>query len=284
MGQGVRGRVPAARTAGGALTDPALTDPALVFRLRAAGCVFAEDEARLLLEAADGAELERLVQRRVAGEPLEYVLGWVEFDGFRYAVEPGVFVPRQRSELTVARAAELAARFADPVVVDLCCGNGALGAAVLRRLGTGRLLAADVDATAVRCAERNVGPVGGIALLGDLFAPLPDELRGRVDVLVAHVPYVPTDAIALMPPEAREHEPHTSLDGGPDGLRLFARVAAEAPAWLSSGGCVLMETSTGQVPAAQASLQAAGLDADVAVDDETGATVVLGTSRRTMAS
>lgn len=277
MGQGVRGRVPAPRAAGGALTEPAL-----VARLRAAGCVFAEEEARLLQEAADGAELERLVQRRVAGEPLEYVLGWVEFDGFRYAVEPGVFVPRQRTELLVREAADLSADVCDPVVVDLCCGCGALGVAVLRRLGRGTLVAADVDPTAVRCAARNVEPAGGRVLLGDLFEPLPPELRGRIDVLVANVPYVPTDAIALMPPEAREHEPAVALDGGPDGLRLFARVAAATPAWLSPGGSVLMETGTEQVPRARALVQAAGLTADVVTDDETGATVVVGTSTRTM--
>src|ERR671937_2454043 len=99
-------------------------------RLRAAGCVFADDEARLLREAAASpAELTRLVERRVAGEPLEYIVGWVEFCGLRVAVEPGVFVPRRRKELLARQAATVAQ--AGDVVVDLCCGSGAVGAAVL---------------------------------------------------------------------------------------------------------------------------------------------------------
>jgi release factor glutamine methyltransferase len=146
-----------------------------VARLRAAGCVFAEDEARLLLETATGGDLEALVGRRVAGEPLEYVLGWVEFDGQRWFIEPGVFVPRRRTELMVREAVALGAGRSDPVVVDVCCGCGAVGAAVLRRLGRGRLVAADVDPTAVRCAARNVEPLGGTVLLGDLYDPLPTE-------------------------------------------------------------------------------------------------------------
>lgn len=271
MGEGVRGRGPVARAVGRALTE-------LVARLRAAGCVFAEDEARLLLEAASGSELEGLVERRVAGEPLEYLLGWVEFDGFRYAVEPGVFVPRQRTELLVRDAADLAVDTDDPVVVDLCCGCGALGVAVLRRLGRGTLLAADVEPVAVRCAARNVGMVNGAVLLGDLFDPLPADLRGQVDLLLANVPYVPSDAIALMPPEAREHEARSALDGGTDGLAVFARVAAEARHWLAPGGSLLLETSEGQVPKAVELLRAGGLTPRVVSDDELGATVMVGTA------
>ncbi|WP_324274145.1 hypothetical protein [Blastococcus brunescens] len=102
---------------------PAAVSAAVVGRLRAAGCVFAEDEARLLVaEAGSRARLAELVRRRVAGEPLEHLLGWAEFGGLRVAVEPGVFVPRRRSELLVTEAAVLAPGSA--VVVDLCCGSG----------------------------------------------------------------------------------------------------------------------------------------------------------------
>jgi release factor glutamine methyltransferase len=271
VGEGVRRRGPAAAAAGRTLTDP------LVARLRAAGCVFAEDEARLLQQAAEGPELDRLVARRVAGEPLEYVLGWVEFDGFRYAVEPGVFVPRQRTVLLVREAAALAPADRDPVIVDLCCGCGALGASLVRRLGRGRLTAADVDAAAVSCAARNVEPLGGRVLRGDLFATLPDELGGRIDLLLANVPYVPTDAIALMPPEARDHEPAVALDGGDDGLDVFTRVAAGAADWLATGGSVLMEVSESQLPRARQILHDTGLAVRRSTDEETGATVVIGT-------
>ena len=193
----------------------------LVGRLRAAGCVFAEQEAALLVGAAPSVRaLESMVARRVAGEPLEYVVGWAEFCGLRMVVEPGVFVPRHRTELLVDEAARLLEGVAYPVVLDLCCGCGALGAALAVRREVA-LYAADVDPAAVRCARVNLAEAGGHVFEGDLFDPLPRDLRGRVDVLLANVPYVPTDAIALMPPEARDHELRVTLDGGADGLDVF---------------------------------------------------------------
>jgi release factor glutamine methyltransferase len=252
---------------------------ALVRRLRAAGCVFAEDEARLLRGAAGSpVELEAMTIRRVAGEPLEYVLGWVDFRGLRLVVAPGVFVPRTRTGHLVERAVAVAG--SSPVVVDLCCGNGAVAAAVAAELGPDRvpaeLWASDVDPAAVACARTNLAAYGGRVVEGDLLDPLPDSLRGRVDVLVANTPYVPTDAIALMPPEAREHEARVALDGGPDGLALLRRTAAAAPAWLAPGGHLLVEIAEGQVPAAVAAYESAGLEASVSTSEEYAATVALG--------
>jgi release factor glutamine methyltransferase len=249
-------------------------DTAVVSRLRAAGCVFAEDEARLLVaEAGSPARLESMVRRRVAGEPLEHVLGWAEFCGLRIAVAPGVFVPRRRSELLVGQAAALAPPRA--VVVDLCCGSGAVAAALSAVLDRPEVHAADVDPAAAACARRNL-PAGSVHL-GDLFEALPDGLRGRVDVLVANVPYVPSDAIALMPPEARQHEPRTALDGGPDGLDVARRVVAGAGAWLAPGGCLLFEVGEVQVPAARRLVSSVGLAPRVVSDEDSGATVVVGT-------
>jgi release factor glutamine methyltransferase len=246
---------------------------AVVARLRAAGCVFAEDEAALLVEAAtDDDDLAARVARRVAGEPLEQLLGWAAFDGLRIALTPGVFVPRVRSEFLAERAA--AAARPGSVVLDLCCGSGALGAAVAARVPGVELHAADLDPAAVACARVNLP--GAAVHEGDLFHALPAALRGRVDVLVSNVPYVPTSAIALMPPEARDHEPRLALDGGPDGLAVARRVLAGAPAWLSPGGTVLFETSEAQVPSALAAVSAAGLVPAVDTDDERGATVVSG--------
>ena len=246
--------------------------------LRAAGCVFAEDEAALLLDAAAGDDLERMVVRRVAGLPLEVIVGWAEFCGLRIEIDPGVFVPRLRTELLVREAARLARPSADPaVVLDLCCGSGALGVALAHRLGSVSLYAADVEPAAVRCARRNVGAVGGQVFEGDLDEPLPASLRGRVELLVANVPYVPTEDIALMPPEARVHEPRVTLDGGPDGLDVLRRVASVAPRWLAPGGHLLAETSDAQVAAALDVLTAAGLAARTVWDEESEATVVVGT-------
>jgi release factor glutamine methyltransferase len=261
-------------------TPPSDLHSDVVGALRSAGCVFAEDEARLLVAAAQtSAELDSLVARRVAGEPLEYVLGWAEFCGLRILVEPGVFVPRRRTEFMVERAAALAGPGAR-VVVDLCCGSGAVGAALWQslsaRLGEVELYAVDLDPAAVRCARRNVAAAGGRVYRGDLYAPLPDELRGRVDVLVANAPYVPTEAVELMPPEARLHEARVALDGGADGLDVLRRVAADAAHWLAPGGSVLVETSEGQAPAMVAALTRGGLAARVEASDESYATVVIG--------
>src|SRR3954469_2181337 len=142
-------------------------EDAVVARLRAAGCVFAEEEARLLLTSAGSpAELEVLVARRVLGEPLEHLLGWAEFSGLRIALGPGVFVPRRRTEVLVEEAVALAQPGA--VVVDLCCGSGALGVAVATAVADVGLHAADVDPAAVACARSNVAAVGGRVYLGDL--------------------------------------------------------------------------------------------------------------------
>lgn len=255
-----------------------LSFPVIVGRLRRAGCVFAEDEAELLLSTApDPAALAAMVGRREAGEPLELVLGWAEFDGIRYVVEPGVFVPRRRTEFLVGQAAELARPVARPVVVDLCCGSGAIGAALAARLEDATLYAADIDPAAVRCARLNVAGAGGTVYEGDLFAALPGELRGRIDVLLANVPYVPTCDIPLLPAEARDHEPLVALDGGADGLGVMRRVSAAAAAWLAPGGHVFVEASERQAPHAADTFTGDGLSARVAACEDMGATVVIGT-------
>lgn len=187
-----------------------------------------------------------MVARRAGGLPLEHVVGWAEFAGLRIEVDAGVFVPRRRTEFLVARAAALLRPGA--VVLDLCCGSGAVGAALAAAVPGVELHAADLDPAAVRCARRNLAGAGGRVYEGDLFAPLPAGLRGRVDVLAANVPYVPTGDIPLLPSEARDHEAPLALDGGADGLDLLRRVARSARAWLAPGGTLLSETSEPQVP------------------------------------
>ncbi|MBM7169865.1 putative protein N(5)-glutamine methyltransferase [Streptomyces sp. G44] len=251
---------------------------AVVTALRAAGCVFAEDEAELILSTArTPAEVSAMVERRAGGLPLEHVVGWAEFRGLRIAVDPGVFVPRRRTEFLVAQAAALAGR--EAVVVDLCCGSGALGAALVAGLGRVELHAADIDPAAVHCARRNVLAAGGQVYEGDLYDPLPGTLRGRVGILLANVPYVPTREVGLLPAEARDHEARVALDGGSDGLDVLRRVTAGAPRWLAPGGHLLFETSEGQVPAAVNAVEQAGLEARVVEDEELYATVVIGTRR-----
>jgi release factor glutamine methyltransferase len=248
-----------------------VNEPQLVAALRSAGCVFAEEEARLLLdEASSPAELMAWTARRMAGEPLEQIVGWASFAGLRIAVDPGVFVPRRRSELVVA----VAAREPADVVVDLCCGTGALGAALAARWPGAEVHAADSDPAAVTCARRNLPPERVYA--GDLYAALPLDLRGRVDLLVVNAPYVPTDEIATMPREARDHEHRVALDGGGDGLDVQRRVAAGTLDWLRPAGRLVIETGRAQAERTAGLLASAGLTTSVDTDDEIGGTAVTG--------
>ncbi|QLY27804.1 putative protein N(5)-glutamine methyltransferase [Nocardia huaxiensis] len=259
----------------------------LVARLRAAGCVFAEEEAALLLAATtDPARLEALVAQRISGFPLEHLLGWAEFRGLRVAVAPGVFVPRRRTGFLVEQAVALGRDLArapgqSVTALDMCCGCGALGMALtieLRAQGIPvRLTASDVEPAAVVCARRNLAALGARVFEGDLFAPVPAELRAGVDILLANTPYVPSAEIAHMPPEARDHEPRRALDGGSDGLDILRRIAAVATEWLAPGGQLLVEESEEQAPRAAEIMARHGLTPRIAEDEELGATVVIGT-------
>jgi release factor glutamine methyltransferase len=249
----------------------------IVGELRAAGCVFAEEEADLLLaEAEDASHLSTMLAERVAGTPLEHVLGWTEFAGLRILVDRGVFVPRQRTRLLARQAAALAS--AGDVVVDLCCGSGAVGAAIAAAVPGIDLHAADLEPAAVRTARRNLEPLGAHVHEGDLYAALPPAIRGRVRVLAANAPYVPTGEIGRMPPEARDHEPLLALDGGEDGLDVHRRVAADARIWLAAGGSVVIEASRAQAPVTAALFERQGMAARVVTDDDLDATVVVATA------
>lgn len=265
-----------------------MTPDTVVTTLRSAGVVFAEDEAALLLEAAtDPADLEERVARRCDGEPLELVVGWALFDGLRIPVAPGVFVPRRRSEALVETADRLLAprpERASVVVLDLCCGTGALGVALVRRLRARGvvtdLVVSDVDPAATRSARATLDAVGttGVVVCGYLFDTVPGRLRGCVDVLLANVPYVPTAEVARLPREARDHEPRTALDGGSDGLSLLRRMAPAAGEWLGPGGLLLTEATSRQASAAAHALAGPGRTVHVVDDEERDVSVVVATS------
>lgn len=238
----------------------------MVARLRAAGCVFAEDEAALLRAHLTPELLTEVLARRVAGEPLEHLLGFVEIGGLRLSVGPGTFVPRQR---TLGLAEEAVRRLpaatsgdgavdleSAPVLVDLCAGVGVVAALVERLRPEVETWSVEIDPVAACHAARNVR---GRVLVGDLDDPLPAALAGRVDVLTCNAPYVPTAEIAMMPPEAREHEPLAALDGGADGVDLHRRLLARASHWLAPTGILLIESTAPQVALVASSTQSADL-------------------------
>ena len=206
-----------------------------VARLRAAGSVFAEDEAALL-----GGE-DALIERRIAGERLEHVLGWAEFCGLRVDVAPGVFIPRPQTEAL----AEHAAGLRPSVALDLFAGCGAIAAVIQSRNPAARVVAAEIDAAALACARRNAERYGFEVVASDVDGGVPAELARRVDVLTANVPYVPSGELPYVP---HDGEPEAALDGGADGLEWVRRVAAAAPLWLRPGGVLLIEVADGVDP------------------------------------
>lgn len=264
----------------------------VVATLRAAGCVFAAEEAELILDAAERAGdparcaqlVDAMVARRCAGEPLEHIVGWAAFCGLRIAVAPGVFVPRRRTEFLAEQAVQMGGHAA--VIVELCCGAAPVAAALAVRLPRAEIHAVDIDPLQTAYARRNLALFANRAHVheGDLYAGLPQGLRGRVDLIVANAPYVPTADIGTLPTEAREYEPHLSFDGGPDGLAVQRRVAAGAAEWLSPGGHVLVETSVHQGALSRGVFAAAGLDAWAASCADLEATVAVGRRLHSAAS
>ncbi len=244
-------------------------------RLRHSGSVFAEEEAQLLCGSFDGTVLSEAIEARCAGEPLEHILGWTMFAGVRIRVGPGVFVPRRRSEVLVHEALERLPRRG--VLVELCCGAAPVATAVATARSGVRVFASDVDPAAVLVALDNLEPLGGRAGVGDLAQAVPLDLFGRVDVLVANAPYVPTREIGLMPHEAREHEPVRALDGGIDGLQVQRRVVQVAPRLLRPGGVLLVETARPMVDLTARLMSEVGLTTTVVLDELVDGTCVVGT-------
>jgi len=205
--------------------------------LARAGFVSAAEEAALLLAASggDAAALQAMLERRLTGEPLAWITGAVSFCGVEVRVDRGVYVPRWQSEALALRAA---ARLPEGgVAVDVCTGSGAIARVLSSRVCGARVLASDVDARAVACAAAN----GVEVYQGDLFAPLPPELAGRVDVVVAVVPYVPHDELPLLQRDTFTFETPLAYDGGADGGDLLRRVLRDGVRWLRRGGAMLLE-------------------------------------------
>jgi release factor glutamine methyltransferase len=237
----------------------------VVHALADGGCVAPDAEAEALLRASSEGvgPIEELIARRLRGEPLAWITGWARFCGIRIRVDPGVFVPRPHTETLARRAVSLLPT--EGIAVDLCTGSGAVAVV----LGSGRpratVIATDVDPMAVACARRN----GVGALVGDLDEPLPPSIRGRVDVMAAVVPYVPTEELHLLPRDVLDNEPRHALDGGPRGTTVLVRAGEAAARWLRPGGSVVLEIGGNQAGELATTLTDVGLsEIRVHRDDE----------------
>ncbi len=246
----------------------------LTARLRAAGCVFAEREAVLIAATfAAGPTRERAVRRRAGGEPLEYVVGAAEFAGVTVAIGPPAFIPRARATAIVDTADRVASGPSPGralTALDLGCGTGALAAALCRRHPDWTVHASESDPDAVPWAERNGAEFRFTVHAGPWFEPLPRELQGGLDLVVAHLPYVPSDQVALLPRDFRDHEPRHTVDGGPDGLDPLRAVCAACLPWLSSTGVLVTQVGWDQVDPATSIATAAGLAIEPAVAADGG--------------
>jgi len=245
---------------------PAPSDPGALTELLAdAGFVAAAEEAAELLARAAGDQtlLDALVARRLTGEPLAWVTGSVSFCGLEIGVDPGVYVPRWQSEPLALRAVERLP--ANGAAIDVCTGAGAIARTLMARRPNARVVATDVDERAVACARRN----GVDAHRGDLLAPVPQALEGRVDVIVGVVPYVPTPDLPLLQRDTLTFESTLSYDGGEDGTALLRRVAAGSPRFLRRGGALLLELGGEQADALRGDLARLNyVDVEVLRDEE----------------
>ena len=244
---------------------PDLDRGAVIARLERAGCVAAPQEADELIRASAGeaVALDALVARRTSGEPLAWVTGTTSFCGIELIVEPGVYVPRPHTGPLARRAASLLP--ASGTAVDLCTGAGAIAAVLAAARPEATVVATELDATSARCARRN----GVEVFQGSLDEPLPPSLAHGVDVMTAVVPYVPSEAIRLLPRDVQAFEPRLALDGGDDGTDLLLEVARRSVSWLRPGGSLLLELGGDQAdPLSRLLVELGFVAPDVMVDDD----------------
>lgn len=263
-------------------------------RLRAAGVDNAAQEARWLVERATGftpaelavgldrpatergaTHLDVMVNRRVAGEPLQYALGRWAFRSLDLFVDRRVLIPRPETEVLAEMTLDECRRLDARVAVDLGTGSGALALAMAAERPGLEVWGTDVSADALAVARANLAGLGRAATRvrlaeGPWFDALPEDLAGRIDVIVANPPYVADDEIVDLPAEVRDWEPHVALFSGPSGMEDVEHIVARAPAWLARPGALLVEMAPHQTRVAQRLARAAGFASTTVWPDLTG--------------
>ena len=236
-------------------------------RLEETGCPDPRIDARWMVEDAMGMtrqeltfesdravddrhlkRLEAMLERRAAGEPVQYILGSADFMGLRFRVAPGVLIPRQDTETLVEAALiDLRGRPGEPEVLDLCAGSGCIGLSLASLAPHARVTLADLSREALDVARDNLRALGVRADLrhGDLFDAVG---RDRFDVIVSNPPYIPRPQLDALQREVR-FEPRMALDGGEDGLDFYRRIAVEAADHLNPGGSLYLEVGADEAGA-----------------------------------
>ena len=219
------------------------------------------------------------IARRAAGEPFPMITGFIEFYGLELRVRPDTFVPRPSSELTVARAVKRLRSRRDPVVVDLCTGAGPIALGIADELPDAEVWAADISSPELALGRDNAKRLGLDNVhfrRGDMFGALPSRLRGTVDVITGHIPYVPPGEVDDLPAEVKEHEPlYTLTDDSRDGLTLIRGAIREAPEWLKPGGWMLLEVSDDLPGRLRTLFRRAGFEDHGVAEDEDRLSVVV---------
>lgn len=238
--------------------------------MRAGGIESPEAEARWITEAAGGRDVEELVRRRLAGEPLQYVLGTAAFRRLELKVGPGVFIPRPETEVVAERA--LGRLPTGGTLVDLCTGSGAIALAVADERPDALVIATELSPAAARWATSNRDSSGLRVEIcrGDLFDALPPDLAGRVDVVVSNPPYVDPAERSALPRDVVDHEPEEALFAPGAGTSVIERITREAPAWLREDGWLVLEIGETQGDAVQAILESRGFAGVSIAPDLTG--------------
>jgi release factor glutamine methyltransferase len=211
----------------------------------ATGRTIAEVRSGVNLTAAERHAVDLLARRRVAGEPLQYLEGTVDFAGLELVVDSRVLIPRPETEYLT----ELLARTAPPprLIVDLCTGSGALALTLKKQFPESKVVGTDIspEALAVAALNSDRNRLEVEWRLGDLFDALPPEFSGRIDLLVANPPYVSEADWAGLPVDVR-HEPRHALVAGPDGLEKIEVILNGLDEWLAAGGSAWIEVGDSQ--------------------------------------
>jgi release factor glutamine methyltransferase len=264
--------------------------------LAAAGVESAALDARLLLADATRLDAAQLIarggeplselaatafhahlERRLAGEPVARILGAKEFWGLSFGLSAATLVPRPDTEILVEAALELAAgREVGLSICDLGTGSGAILVALLKELPQAHGVATDISAEALAIAKENAERHGVAGRMRFEAVDFADGPEGPFDIVVANPPYVRSADIAGLAAEVRDHDPRPALDGGPDGLSAYRKIAGRADALLGEEGALVLEVGAGMGKAVAALLRAAGLDEiEVRTDLSGGARVLV---------